>query len=137
MKRRFNEREEPYTYDKFLWLLSSLKNLHFYINKLKELPDDPVQINIKQTKKEYSSLNINSVMELKAISKFKASGKVPSHFVQLEGDIELLAGYNKDTQNKKHNEKENTQDLSFNKMIKKSEKLDDLILSISDSFSLF
>lgn len=136
-KRKFYKQEVTYTYDKYLWLLSSLKNLHFFINKLKELPDDPVQINIKQTKKEYSSLNINSAIELKAISKFKASGKVPSHFVQLEGDIELLAGYTKDSHKKKQNEEESTQDLLFKQMIKKSEKLDDLILSISDSFSLF
>ncbi|MBR9919161.1 hypothetical protein GYB29_16175 [bacterium] len=137
IKRTFKKQEEPYAYDKFLWLLSSLKNLHFFLSKLKELPDEPVKINIKQTKKEYSSLNINSAIELKAISKFKASGKVPSHFVKLEGDIEMLAGYTKETQNKKQNEEESTQDLSFERVIKKSEKLDDLILSLSDSFSMF
>jgi hypothetical protein len=137
VKNKFKKNEDIYDYEKFLWLISNLKSLHFYLDKLKELPNESIEIDIKQNKKEFSSLNITSETELKAISKFKASGKIPIHFANLEGDIELLAGYTKNSSKKTQSEEENTQNLTFKQTINKSEKLDDLILSISDSFSQF
>jgi hypothetical protein len=137
VKNKLKKNEDIYDYEKFLWLISNLKSLHFYLDKLKELPNESIEIDIKQNKKEFSSLNITSETELKAITKFKASGKVPIHFANLEGDIELLAGYTKNSSKKTQSEEENTQNLTFKQTINKSEKLDDLILSISDSFSQF
>ncbi|MHA6279548.1 hypothetical protein ACXYMT_05150 [Salinimicrobium sp. CAU 1759] len=124
-------------YEKFLWLISNLKNLYFYLDKLKELPNEPIAINIKQTKKKFTKLEINSSSELKAISKFNASGNVPIHFTKLQGEIELLAGYQRNSSRTEKNEEENSQDLAFIQTIDKREKLDDLILSISDSLGYF
>jgi hypothetical protein len=118
-------------------LISNLKSLHFYLNKLTELPNESIEIDIKQNKKEFSKLDITSATELKAKTKFKASGKIPIHFSNLEGDIELLAGYTKSSSKITQSEEENTQNLTYKQTINKSEKLDDIILSISDSFSQF
>ena len=137
VKNKVKKNEKLYDYEKFLWLISNLKSLHFYFNKLKELPNEPIEIDIKQNKKEFSSLNINSANELKAISKFKASGKIPIHFSKLEGDIELLAGYTRNSKKESQSKEESTQNLNFKQIINKSVKLDDLILSISDVFSQF
>ena len=136
-KNKIKKNETFYDYEKFLLLISNLKSLHFYLNKLTELPNESIEIDIKQNKKEFSKLNITSATELKAKTKFKASGKIPIHFSNLEGDIELLAGYTKSSSKITQSEEENTQNLTFKQTINKSEKLDDIILSISDSFSQF
>jgi hypothetical protein len=136
-KNLLSKNEKNYDYDNYLCLSSLIKNFQFAINKIKMLPEEDFTIKVSQKQQSLEKLKIVSDAEWKATARLKATGKAPSQLVSLESNIELLSSVSNKSTKDKDAKNEKSEQFDYEKVINKTEKINDLILVFSEILSEF
>jgi hypothetical protein len=137
IKRILKKSETITPYEEFLSLIGTLKHLEFYVEKLKNLPLEPVKINIKNSFESINNLKICSKEEIKASGKVKAKGKFSNGFMSLESSLEMLANTKASKSAEKSSTNNETANLEYEKLISRSDLVEKLIITFSELFSQF
>lgn len=133
----FVENNDISLYEKYLSLFVSLKSIGYYLGQIKELPEEPIKIEVASTSESLNSLKIVSKDEIKASGKLKAQGKLSNGLLSLESNMELLASTSNFKEDSKSTTQKQTTNTKYEKTVVRSDLIEELIHTFSDLFSDF
>lgn len=136
-KNLFKSKKEISLFEEFLTFSLSLKKLIHCLGSYQELPEEEIEIFIKEGTKQNKKTNFSTNSELKAISKLKSAGKFKGIYASVEADLEVAASITNHIQNIISNENIKESNIAYKKTISKSQKLNELRITVADFFSEF
>lgn len=129
--------EEITKLDEYNFLIGTLKKTEHLIEVISNLPSEPIKIDINSTSTQSESKKVVTSLELKAIAKLTAKGKVPTKFLSLDGSLESAVSASRVASNEAKSDKVLKESFKYEKIITKQEKIDELIFLFAEIASEF
>ncbi|UWY27550.1 hypothetical protein N4T20_17680 [Flavobacterium sp. TR2] len=123
--------------DEYNFLIGTLKKTEHLIEIISELPDEPIKIDIKSTSTKTESKKIVNNLELKAIAKLTAKGKVPVKLLTIDSSLESVISASHVASRELKTDKILNESFKYEKTISKQDKIDELIFVFAEIASEF
>lgn len=135
LKYRYSNWNKISILDEFNYFNATIKKIEYLISVIKELPEEPIIVNINRKTSTSQIRKVLTDYEFKASQKIIANGSIPINIIKLDANIETSFTASKSLNNVETSSSETLENLEYSKTISKKEKVQELILIFADLFN--